>query len=120
MTVTMRPTKEIYEMLVGLPVVRRGVLRVAEAIKAEAQSRLAMHRDTGAARVILNPDGKSGVYVELIDKAAVSIEFGAKNKRAGRFVPGLYIIHGAADNVKAGWKSHGFHVRSKKKAKRKR
>lgn len=117
MTVRMLPDKEINKILYSLPVVRQEVRGVAEEIKREAQQRLAMHRDRGHAKVVIEQAEKAAFYVEMIDEAAVSIEFGATNVRAGRFVPGLYIIHSAAENVKAGWLSYAYYRRHKKRKK---
>ncbi|EFV12945.1 DUF5403 family protein [Segniliparus rugosus] len=73
---------------------------VARRIKGNAEARLAIHRQTGSARVTLT-EGETDWLVNLEDNAALSIEFGhvVKGKYETdppKFAPGLYILTGAA------------------------
>jgi hypothetical protein len=80
---------------------------VKDAVKDEAQeighradARLAAHRYSGAADVNVTSGGVDS-FVNLEDPAALSIEFGhwVKGKyetETPKYVPGLYIITGAA------------------------
>lgn len=83
--------------------VKAAVYSQAVEIHGRAESRLSMHRDTGKARVTITR-GDTDAFVNLEDRAALSIEFGhaVKGKYAGgevKYVPGLYIITGAAGLV---------------------
>jgi hypothetical protein len=76
------------------------VAEEAKEIGVRASARLAMHRKTGAAQVSVT-HGDVDSYVNLDDPAAMSIEFGHMVKGKfeedePQFVPGLYIITGAA------------------------
>ncbi len=71
----------------------------AQRISVRAKARLAPHRDTGRARVLV-VRGEVDSYVVLDDEAAMSIEFGHfvkdENGNTGKYVRGLYILSGAA------------------------
>lgn len=77
------------------------VTKEAMEIHGRAESRLAGHRETGNAEVTLT-QGDTDSFVNLEDPAALSIEFGHyvggkfKNAAQPKYVPGLYIITGAA------------------------
>lgn len=69
-------------------------------VGAKAEIRLGMHHDSGDASIDVDMGDVDG-FVSLVDDAAMSIEFGhmvkGKYERAKpKYVPGLYIISGAA------------------------
>ncbi|WP_372440294.1 DUF5403 family protein [Actinokineospora baliensis] len=68
----------------------------ATRIGIEAESRLDRHRYRGEARIEVERGGKTDSFVSLVDPAARSIEFGHRHNFTGRWVPGLYIVTGAA------------------------
>lgn len=73
----------------------------AEEIGQRAELRLSGHRRTGAANVLVKR-GDVDSYVILDDDAAMSIEFGhwyTNGNGEPKYVPGLYIITGAAGLV---------------------
>lgn len=69
----------------------------ARRVEKNAERRLAMHHDTGAAH-ITRTEGDVDWFVNLVDDAALSIEFGHwvegkyKDKDHPQYVPGLYIL----------------------------
>ncbi|WP_231951406.1 DUF5403 family protein [Nocardia terpenica] len=72
----------------------------AKEIGSRAEARLAGHRRSGRAQVTVT-NGDVDSFVNLEDPAALSIEFGhmVKGKyetEEPKYVPGLYIITGAA------------------------
>jgi hypothetical protein len=80
--------------------VRAAVYGEAVEIHGRAETRLAAHKHSGRAKVTVTR-GDVDSFVNLDDKAAMSIEFGhmVKGKFEGKgqsYVPGLYIITGAA------------------------
>lgn len=80
--------------------VKAAVQAEAEDIAREAKGNLARHRDTGNASISVT-DGDVDAFVNLDDPAALSIEFGhfvkGKYERdTPKYVPGLYILTGAA------------------------
>ncbi|AIG78463.1 Hypothetical protein AJAP_28125 [Amycolatopsis japonica] len=80
--------------------VRAAVADAALEIAADAEARLAGHRETGRARIEVE-QGRVDSYVYLVDEAALSIEFGhwvegAYKPNVPTYVEGLYIISGAA------------------------
>lgn len=90
------PPKVVNTIVSHRPGVKAEIAKEAQIAKARAEARLAQHRDTGAAQVVVTRD-HIDYLVELVDKAAVSIEFGhfVKGKYETdepKFVPGLYII----------------------------
>lgn len=84
-----------------LPGVHAAVGTEAKKIYRRSKARLAMHADTGAASVTLT-EGDVDWFVNLVDNAAMSIEFGhwVKGKyedpEQPKYVQGLYILSGAA------------------------
>lgn len=70
---------------------------VARRVEKQAERRLAMHRDTGDAKVT-RTEGDVDWFVNLVDDAALSIEFGHwvkgkyEDKDHPQYVPGLYIL----------------------------
>lgn len=87
--------KSMNKIVSHLEGVGLAVHETAREIGGKAESRLATHRDTGAAEIEVER-GDVDSYVSLVDEAAVSIEFGHKNAQTGRYVHGLYIVTGAA------------------------
>lgn len=70
----------------------------AKRVQHSAARRLSSHRETGKAEVTLT-EGDVDWFVNLDDKAAMSIEFGHWTEEGGdshRFVQGLYILSTAA------------------------
>ena len=69
--------------------------------RAEARLNMAKHR-TGAAQIKVE-QGRVDSYVVLDDEAAMSIEFGHWltyfGEETPRFIPGLYVLTGAAGLV---------------------
>lgn len=69
----------------------------ARRVEKNAERRLAMHHDTGAAH-ITRTEGDVDWFVNLVDDAALSIEFGHwvkgkyEDKERPQYVPGLYIL----------------------------
>lgn len=67
----------------------------AAALAVEAQAALAQHRDRGEAQITTS-QGRLDSFVNLDDKAALSIEFGhwTDPGEAGtkKYVPGLHIL----------------------------
>lgn len=78
---TVRPDLE--RMLAHRPGVRKAVRRLAEEVAASARADLATHRVTGDARIEVEHHDTDSI-VSLVDKAAMSIEYG----RAGYTTPG--------------------------------
>lgn len=71
----------------------------AQKIGSKAKAKLAAHRDEGDAKITIT-HGDVDSFVNLEDKAALSIEFGhwqyINGQPTGKYTPGLYIITGAA------------------------
>lgn len=88
--------KAINIIVSGLDGVRDATFRTAKVIGHRAETRLLAHRDTGAAEIDVTR-GDVDAFVSLVDEAALSIEFGHIHNRSGEFIPGLYIVLGAAD-----------------------
>ncbi|QDH92971.1 hypothetical protein SEA_STEPHIG9_17 [Mycobacterium phage Stephig9] len=84
-----------------LPGVHAAVGEAAKDAYKRSKARLAMHTDTGNAKVTLT-EGDVDWFVNLDDKAAVSIEFGhwVKGKYEDpakpKYVQGLYILSAGA------------------------
>ena len=79
------------------------VTEVTEEIGVKAGKNLAVHRDTGAARIETSY-GETDGFVSLVDEAADPIEFGhfvgnSNSEMGFTYVPGLYIISRAAGIV---------------------
>lgn len=79
--------------------VKAEVRRVGDGIGARAKARLAAHKSTGSAEVVVE-HGITDTVVALVDPAALSIEFGRGGftTRSGRKVgpmDGLHIVTGA-------------------------
>lgn len=91
------------EVVAALPGVRDEVHHVAEIGAANAEMRLAAHRETGNAKIELEATEKDSL-VSLVDPAALSIEFGGWNVWAKKYLPGLYIVTGAFDIVRSRWR----------------
>lgn len=98
-----RVYKNCEEVVAGLPGMKDAVHHVAEIGAANAERRLAGHKQTGNAKIELTDEGKDSM-VTLVDEAALSIEFGGWNHWAQRYLPGLYIVTGAFDIIKGGWR----------------
>lgn len=84
--------------------VKAAVHQRAATIAGKAEAKLLRHRDTGAAKVTVTK-GDVDSFVNLEDKAALSIEFGhwVRGKyetHEPKYVPGLYILTGAAGLLK--------------------
>ena len=83
----------------GIDEVKDAVDSEAREIGRRAEARLASHRETGNARIEVDTSGKDAL-VSLVDRAALSIEFGHyvvnQYGPTGKHVPGLYIVTGAA------------------------
>lgn len=83
----------------GIDEVKDAVDSEAREIGRRAEARLASHRETGNAHIDVNTRGKDAL-VSLVDRAALSIEFGHyvvnQHGPTGKYVPGLYIVTGAA------------------------
>lgn len=74
-----------------LPGVVQAVAREGEQIAARARGRLAEHRVTGTATILVThhvPD----TIVSLVDPAAVSIEFGRNGSRGRGASRGLHVL----------------------------
>jgi hypothetical protein len=67
--------KNLDRAIAHAPEVKRAVLAVGRAVEARARARLAGHRRTGAARIEAHREDTDYV-IELVDDAALSIEFG--------------------------------------------
>lgn len=99
-TVRVYPARQVHKIVATRPVVREAVTDAAERIGRSARRRLAQHRSEGHSRIEVNhtaprPHGALDAEVVLVDRNALSIEFGHHTK-SGKFVPGLNIIRGAA------------------------
>lgn len=92
-------TRDLDARIAHLPGVKAEVRRVGDGIGARARARLAAHRSTGEARVVVE-HGSTDTVVALLDPAALSIEFGragfttASGRRVGP-MRGLHIVTGA-------------------------
>ena len=83
--------------------VEASVYEEAVAIGARAEARLnAAKNRTGASQIKVEK-GRVDSYVTLVDPAAMHIEFGHwltyYGEETGRYIPGLYVLHGAAGRV---------------------
>ena len=92
------PNDAMNIVISGLEGVQGAVYSRAQRIGGKAEAILAAHRyppdDTQAEIEVTRGDVDS--YVSLVDEAAMSIEYGHRDHRSGKFVPGLYIIRRAA------------------------
>lgn len=101
MAVELKGEKAINRIVSHLDGVHGAVGKEAAKIKGKAERRLASHRQTGAASVT-QTQGDVDWFVNLEDPAAMSIEFGHwvegkyKDREHPQYVPGLYILSGAA------------------------
>lgn len=96
----MLPEKRINYIVSRENTVQAALAALASQIAGRARANLASHRQTGAAHITVT-HGRVDSYVNLVDPAAVSIEFGhfVGGKYAGdtpKYVPGLYILSRAA------------------------
>ncbi|GAB4584404.1 DUF5403 family protein [Nocardia sp. IFM 10818] len=92
--------KAMNQVISHLDGVKGAAAAEANEIGSRAESRLAGHRRSGRAKVTVT-HGDVDSFVNLEDPAAMSIEFGhmVKGKyetEEPKYVPGLYIITGAA------------------------
>lgn len=70
----------LYEIVVREPGVRPAIRAEADKVGAKASAVLAANRDTGASRIEVNSGDVVDAFVELVDKGAMSIEFGHTHK----------------------------------------
>lgn len=79
-------------------VVRRALRQEANEIESRAKARLAAHRHPGddSRAIITHTRGDLDHFINLVDPAALSIEFGHFTKDGSSFVEGLFIVLGAA------------------------
>jgi hypothetical protein len=90
------PQRKMNKVVSHLKPVNNAVRGVAQEISIIAEGRLAPHRKTGAAHIEVS-HGKVDSYVSLVDKAALSIEFGHYMGRESlgttrTFVRGLHLF----------------------------
>lgn len=94
----------IEDAVAHLPGVVAAVAAKGEEIAAVARTRLAAHRDSGNAKIEVS-HGVTDTFVELVDPAAMTIEFGRAEgvdrtgRRKGRMQP-LHILTGAVREVR--------------------
>lgn len=81
------------EVVAHLPGVVTAVSREADRRAATARVRLAAHRRTGAAKIVVDR-GATDSVISLEDEAALAIEFGHADAGTGRPVEGLHIMSG--------------------------
>jgi hypothetical protein len=84
---------KVVASLPGVKVARRAA---AEALGQEARANLRAHRETGASRIVVRHRTRDS-FVELVDAAALSIEFGrgGYTRRDGKRIgpaEGLHIL----------------------------
>jgi hypothetical protein len=82
------------DIVAHLPGVKAAVGNVADGIEVRARANLAAHYHRGHSRIDRTRQD-TDVLVSLVDRAALSIEFG-HTARNGRPVEGLYVITRAA------------------------
>lgn len=103
--------KAMHTILSNLPGMHDGIGFAARLVHKNAEARLAMHRRQHNAKVTLT-EGKLDWFINLVDPAALSIEFGhwakTRDKNTGKkiqltrkdgspvYVEGLYILTRAA------------------------
>lgn len=66
----------LYEIVVREPGVKPAIRAHADSVGAKASAVLAANRDTGASYIEVNSGDVVDAFVELVDPAAMSIEFG--------------------------------------------
>ena len=99
------PARRVNKIAATRPVVKEAVNAAADKIGVSARRRLAAHRSSGTARIEVKhsapgPHGSLDAEVALVDRNALSIEFGHVHNRSGRWVNGLFIVTGAvAENT---------------------
>lgn len=89
---------DVAAIVAHMPHVRGAVRAEARAIAARARSLLAAHTKTGTAEIEISY-GTTDAFVSLVDKAALSIEYGhfvTSRDGSTTYVEGLYIITRAA------------------------
>jgi hypothetical protein len=106
MAVWLIPDDEMNRTIANLPGVQFEIQETAEAIGNRARGRLAAHKYENVARIEVehNFRGKFGhidSMVSLVDPDnALAIEFGHQlwyfGQKTEKFIPGLYIVTGAA------------------------
>lgn len=92
--------KAMNRVISHIPGVRAAVAAKAAEVAAVAEMRLAAHRHSGRARIDVT-HGDVDSFVNFEDPAVLSIEFGhfvggKFETDEPKYVPGLYIITGAA------------------------
>lgn len=87
--------KAMNRVVSHLPQVKDRVFFIAEQVGGRAETALARHYHQGHAYIEVT-QGDVDSLVSLVDKAALSIEFGHENVLTGNYTPGLYILTGAA------------------------
>lgn len=104
----LRQDNVMNRIVANLDGVRAAVAAEAEEIGARAEARLALHRQDGNARIEVKKTRGAGFsktdwFVSLVDSDnaksrgnAKAIEFGHFHNFSGKYIPGLYIITGAA------------------------
>lgn len=101
MSVKLIGEKAMNRVVSHLEGVHHAVGDAARRVEVQAERRLAMHHDTGAAH-ITRTEGDVDWFVNLVDEAALSIEFGHwvegkyKDEDHPQYVPGLYILSTAS------------------------
>jgi len=95
MTVDLIGQKAMNTVISHLDGVVASVSREAGTIGRVAQERLNEHREEGQAQIEVT-HGDVDSFVSLVDPACLSIEFGHYTPNKKKYVPGLYIVTGAA------------------------
>jgi len=86
--------RNLEECIAHVDTVQRAVDGKADNIARRARESLTYHRDTGNARIEV-AKGDIDAYVVLVDRAALSIEFGRADRidREGHLVGGMEGLH---------------------------
>lgn len=87
----------LYEIIVRIPGVRSAVKDGADETGEKATAILASHRYEGVSRIEVTQGTVVDSFVNLVDKAAMSIEFGHMHKYKGRDgISQSKYVHGVA------------------------
>lgn len=91
-------SRNINKRVAGMRGVHAAVMDLAHDIGGEAEVLLSEHFHSGDARIEVNRAGRYDAVVELVDEAALSIEFGrGPNENGQGAMEGLHILGKAAN-----------------------
>lgn len=96
MVLYLLPEKKMNKTISHMPGVKGSVRSKAKQMEGMAKAVLTLHRYTGNAKIEIS-HGRTDSLISLVDPGgnAMSIEFGHKHWKTGKYIEGIYALRGA-------------------------